>query len=227
MPTADNRMIGFPYTKRLNAILNVDLNAAYIMMSAEHAAIARHLGRPASSTGGVATTPTKWRTFRANAPTSRRARRCNSRIVRRFTKRASASTTSTCSTSTRASRSRWRWRARCSGSTRPTQRRFTLTGGLPVRGRSGFGVHAALARRDGRPSARAAPTLGRFVTGNGMWLSKHASSVWSGRPRRRRHAALTATARYVAADEIPLPSTRGPTGPGTDRRLHGAARSCG
>ncbi len=35
--TADNRMIGFPYTKYLNAIMNVDQSAAVIVMSVEKA----------------------------------------------------------------------------------------------------------------------------------------------------------------------------------------------
>lgn len=43
-PTAENRMIGFPYTKYLNAVLNTDQAGAYVMTSA---AKARELGIPA------------------------------------------------------------------------------------------------------------------------------------------------------------------------------------
>lgn len=40
-PTADNRLIGFPYTKYMNAIMNVDQSAAVLMTSVAHA---RRLG---------------------------------------------------------------------------------------------------------------------------------------------------------------------------------------
>jgi acetyl-CoA C-acetyltransferase len=36
-PNADNRMIGFPYPKRMNAIMEVDLSAAMIVMSSDEA----------------------------------------------------------------------------------------------------------------------------------------------------------------------------------------------
>jgi acetyl-CoA C-acetyltransferase len=36
-PSADNRMIGFPYPKRMNAIMEVDLSAAMIVMSSDEA----------------------------------------------------------------------------------------------------------------------------------------------------------------------------------------------
>ena len=42
-PTAENRMIGFPYTKYLNAVINTDQAGAYVMTSARRA---RELGIP-------------------------------------------------------------------------------------------------------------------------------------------------------------------------------------
>ena len=57
-PTPENRMIGFPYTKYLNAVLNTDQAGAYVMTSV---AKARELGIHRGSLGVLVGRPQRGR----------------------------------------------------------------------------------------------------------------------------------------------------------------------
>ena len=113
-PTADNRMIGFPYTKRMNSNNAVEQGAAVILCSAERAEalgvprdrwVFPHSGTDAHDHYHVTERDDLGVVARHAARGSRRARRWP----------ASASTTSPTSTSTPASRRRCRSRPPSSG----------------------------------------------------------------------------------------------------------------
>lgn len=211
-PTADNRMIGFPYTKRLNAILDVDLNAAYIMMSAEHA---RSLGIPedrfvywwgGDSADEVAYFPSE-RPDLAACPSMQKSHRTalheagvgvDDIDLFDFYSCFPVAVEMACE---------------MLGLDEADERRFTLTGGLPYAGGPGsaYTLHS-LAAMVGR--VREQPDARAFVTGNGMWLSKHASSVWSGRPRPTTPAG-SPPAPGTSLPEAPVRVDPNPAGAGT------------
>jgi acetyl-CoA C-acetyltransferase len=210
-PTADNRMIGFPYTKRLNAILDVDLNGAYLMMSE---ARARSLGispdRFVYWWGGgsaveVAYYPSE-RPDLAATPSMQRSHRAALREAGIGIDDVDLIDFYSCFPVA------VEMACEMLGLDTRDPRRFTLTGGLPYAGGPGsaYTMHSIAAMVDRvreRPEARA------FVTGNGMWLSKHASSVWSGRPRP---ASPTGAPPPDGTDlpEAPLPVAARPEGDG-------------
>ena len=182
--TADNRMIGFPYTKRLNAILNVDLNAAFVMMSAERA---RSLGiaedRWVYWWGGDSADEQAY--FPSTRPdlAACPSMQCSHRgalheagvgiddiAMFDFYSCFPVAVEMACA---------------MLGLDEADSRRFTLTGGLPYAGGPGsaYTLHslAAMVER-----VREEPAARALVTGNGMFLTKHAASVWSGRPKPDR-----------------------------------------
>jgi acetyl-CoA C-acetyltransferase len=180
-PTVDNRMIGFPYTKRLNAILDVDLNAAYVMMSTERAAaLGISSDRWVHWWGGASADEQAYhpstRPDLAACPAMQQSHRgalheagvgVDDIAMFDFYSCFPVAVEMACA---------------MLGLDERDPRRFTLTGGLPYAGGPGsaYTLHslAAMVER-----VRARPTDTALVTGNGMFLSKHASSVWGGRPR--------------------------------------------
>jgi acetyl-CoA C-acetyltransferase len=180
-PTAENRMIGFPYTKRLNAILDVDLNAAFVMMSASRAAA---LGISSDRWvhwwgGGAADEQAYHPSTRPNlaaCPAMQHSHRSalheagvgvDDLAMFDFYSCFPVAVEMACE---------------MLGLDERDPRRFTLTGGLPYAGGPGsaYPLHSLAAMVD---RVRARPDDIALVTGNGMFLSKHASSVWSGRQR--------------------------------------------
>ena len=118
--TPENRLIGFPYPKLMNAIIDVDQAAAVIMTSVATCARARHR---AVALGVRA----RW-CRRARSLAGERARRLRERrppsglsAAPRSRPPASRSTTSARSTSTAASRARCRSHATCSAFRRTTR----------------------------------------------------------------------------------------------------------
>jgi acetyl-CoA C-acetyltransferase len=93
-------------------------------------------------------------------------------------------------------------------------RGFTLTGGLPYAGGPGnaYTLHslAAMAER-----LRARPGARGLVTGNGWYLTKHAASVWSTRPREKSGAPPAEPSAAERERRRPLTPVLEARGPGT------------
>ncbi len=216
-PAPDNRMIAFPYTKYLNAVLNTDQAAGFFMMSV---AAARQLGIPERNWiywwGGAESQEEAW--WVSERPD---LARCPSMLdVQR-------------STLTNAG---------LGGGTEGIQhfdfyscfpvavemaidqlgldiddpRGFTVTGGLPYAGgpASAYTLHS-IASMAGR--LRDHPGDTGLVTGNGWYLTKHAASVWSSRPHptgKPKHGLLPAAELPSARIETaPRPVEEAATGP--------------
>lgn len=210
-PTATNRMIGFPYTKRLNAILDVDLNGAYVMMSAAHA---RSLGIAeerfvywwGGGSGHELAYYASERTDLAACPSMQRSHRTALHEAGVGTDDVSMFDFYSCFPVA------VEMACEMLGLDQRDPRRFTLTGGLPYAGGPGsaYTMHslAAMSRRvrDERDAVA-------MVTGNGMWLSKHASSVWGGTPRPTTPRGTPPEPR-TDFPEDPVPVDPRPEGPG-------------
>ena len=56
-PTADNRMVGYPYSKLMTAIMDVDMAAAVLVASDATRRLARGAGTTGGSTCGAGATP--------------------------------------------------------------------------------------------------------------------------------------------------------------------------
>ncbi len=211
LPSAQNRMIGFPYTKQLNAILDVDLNAAYLMMSVERA---RRLGISEDKFvywwGGDSADEVAYfaseRPNLAACPSMQRAHRAGLREAGIGIDDVAFIDFYSCFPVA------VEMACEMLGVDERDPRRLTLTGGLPYAGGPGsaYPLHslAAMVER-----VREQPTERAFVSGNGMWLSKHASSVWSGRPKP---ASAVGNPPPAGTDhpEAPIPVAVRPDGDG-------------
>ena len=210
-PTADNRMIGFPYTKRLNAILDVDLNAAYVMMSAARAsALGIRSDRWVHWWGGASADEQAYhpstRPDLAACPAMQDSHRralheagtgVDDVAMFDFYSCFPVAVEMACE---------------MLGLDDRDPRRFTLTGGLPYAGGPGsaYTLHSIAAMVD---RVREQPHETALVTGNGMFLSKHASSVWGGRPRPSAPVGSASAPRTTLA-QMPLTVDEAPTGRG-------------
>ena len=185
-PAPDNRMVVFPYTKRMCANIDVDQGAALLLCSYEAARAAGiaddrlvflHAGADAHDHWFVTE-----RAALAERPRS--ARPC----ARRSTPPESASTTSRASTSTRASLPRCRSRCTRSASAvgaRGDDRPLTVTGGLGFAG--GPGEQLPDARRSRRWSTCCAPIPVRSASPpRSVGTSRSTRSVCGRAARRTR-----------------------------------------
>jgi acetyl-CoA C-acetyltransferase len=180
-PTPENRMIGFPYTKYLNAVIATDQAASLVMMSA---GMARSLGVPADQWvfwwGGHQAAERAYmlseRPDLAACPAMQNSSRTalhNSAVdleridIFDFYSCFPVAVEMACE---------------MLGLDETDERGFTVTGGLPYHGGpgSGYTLHslATTALR-----LRARPEAIALVTGNGYYLTAHAASVWSGSPK--------------------------------------------
>ena len=182
-PTAANRMIAFPYTKYLNAVLFTDQAAALLMLSAE---AARALGIPEDRQvywwGGAESQEEAW--FPSERPSFAQ---CPSMLDASAGALANADLAvdeldvidfySCFPVAVEMA-------ARQLGLDEDDPRGFTVTGGLPYAGgpASGYCLHSLASMTE---RVRQKPGSKGLVTGNGWYLTKHAASVWSSQPPRR------------------------------------------
>jgi acetyl-CoA C-acetyltransferase len=179
-PSPTNRMVSYPYTKYLNAILNVDQCAALVITSV---ATARDLGIPedrwvywwggnhakeeawyASTRPDFASTPSILDSHLgalANAGTT-----LDDIDLIDFYSCFPAPVEMAC---------------KMLGLDLDDPRGFTITGGLPYGGGPGssYTLHSLATMAD---RVRERPESTALITGNGFYLTKHAASVWSGKP---------------------------------------------
>lgn len=178
----ENRMIAFPYTKYLNAVLETDQAAAILILSAE---AARSLGIPKDRQvhwwGGSAAQEEAWwvseRPDFGACPalldsTDGALRNAGLEIddvdLIDFYSCFPSAVEMACE---------------MLGIPQGDPRGFTVTGGLPYAGgpASAYTLHSLAAMAD---RLRETPGSKGLVTGNGWYLTKHAASVWSTDPKQ-------------------------------------------
>jgi acetyl-CoA C-acetyltransferase len=181
--TADNRMIAFPYPKRLNAVMETDQAAAVLLLSA---GAARGLGIPGARQvhwwGGGYAVEEPW-FFSERAALSRSpalAASARGALVEAGVALEEIGHFDLYSCFPVAVE------MACDelGLAEDDPRGFTVTGGLPYAGGPGnnYCTHALAAMVE---RLRAEPSRPALLTGNGWYFTKHAASVLGGTPRRR------------------------------------------
>jgi acetyl-CoA C-acetyltransferase len=179
--TSENRMICFPYPKRMNAIMSVNQSASVIMTSVS---AARAFGIPQDLWiylwGGGDAMEDPW--FVSERPNfhSSPSMSCAARAA--LTK--AGVTMDEVDFLDLYSCFPCAVQIACDelGISEDDPRPLTVTGGLPYAGgpASNYSMHA-IATMMGK--LRAAPEAKGLVTGNGMYLSKHSAGVYSGTPK--------------------------------------------
>jgi acetyl-CoA C-acetyltransferase len=179
-PTDDNRYVGFPYTKYMNAIMQVDQAAAVVMMSVKKA---RELGVPQSKwvfLHGCADANDLW------YPTER-VNYHSSPAIRMMGKKAFAMSGwsvdqidyfdlySCFPSAVQIGRNEL-------GIAEDDPRALTVTGGLPYFGGAGnnYVMHSIATMMD---KLRAKPGTKGLVTSNGWYVTKHGIGLYSTAPR--------------------------------------------
>lgn len=202
-PTADNRMIGFPYTKYMNAIMDVDQSAAVLMTSAAHA---RGLGVPED----------RWVYLWASAEAAERWWISERRDYHSAPALRAAGEGILAAADIDIGRVRYFDLYSCFpsavqvgrdmlGVADQDQRALTVTGGLPYAGGPGnnYSMHAIATMVE---KVRADPGAVGLITALGWYLTKHAIGIYGGEPPsrgwRRTAPADDATARPEAAPEL-------------------------
>jgi acetyl-CoA C-acetyltransferase len=186
-PSERNRMVAYPYTKYLNAVLDTDQGAALLLCSA---AAARSLGIPEERWvhwwGGAHTEERAWCvSSRPRIGDSPALRECAARTLARarvasgeldFVDLYSCFPVAV------------ELGCEAYGLAEDDPRGLTVTGGLPYAGGPGsnYSMHGVAALAD---LLRAKPGSIGLTTGNGWYVTKHSASVWSTAPPR---AALDA-----------------------------------
>ena len=206
--TPDNRMVCFPYTKRLNAVIDVDQAAALLVTSRGEA---RRLGIPED----------KWVHWWGGADAAERAYYVSSRP-----RLDEAPGVADCHVSALRNAqvavdevaafdlyscfpAAVQIAMKVLGLSIDDPRGLTVTGGLPYAGGPGTGYNiASLAAMTER--LRTAPADIGLVTGNGMYVSKHSASVLSVTPPRaaRPSSDLVEDLPSARMRTEPLPITR-------------------
>ena len=178
--TPSNRMIAYPYTKYLNAVLDTDQGAALLLCSA---AAARAFGvredRCVYWWGGAHTEERAWhvsaRPAIGDSPALRECARRTLLQARVASDELNAIDLYSCFPVA------VELACEAYGFREDDPRGLTVTGGLPYAGGPGsnYAMHAvaALAER-----LRARPGAKGLTTGNGWYLTKHAACVWSSAP---------------------------------------------
>jgi acetyl-CoA C-acetyltransferase len=213
LPGPSNRMIAYPYTKYLNAVMETDQGAALLMM-AEGAA--RELGIPREKWvywwGGAEAAEHAWfpseRPDFAECPALRDAATGALAEAGVGLDEIDAFDFYSCFPVA------IEMACEMLGLDERDARGFTVTGGLPYAGGPGnaYTLHALAAMAE---RLRARPGTRGMVTGNGWYLTKHAASVWSAQPREKSGAPPAQPGAAELARRRALPPVAEPRGRGT------------
>jgi acetyl-CoA C-acetyltransferase len=179
-PTSANRMIGFPYTKYLNAVMETDQAAAVLLMSA---GTARELGVPKESLvywrGGADAIEEAWfpteRPDLGNCPAMEASQRGALERAGITLDEVDRFDFYSCFPSAVG------MACEVLGLEPTDPRGLTVTGGLPYAGGPGnnYSTHAIATMVD---ELRAGRGKNALVTGNGWYLTKHSAAVLSSSP---------------------------------------------
>ena len=203
----NNRMVGYPYTKYMNAIIEVDQAAAYLMTSA---ALARELGVPRERWvylwGGAEASDIWWFTERIDFHSSPALRWAGQRALARAglaIEDIGLFDLYSCFPSA--------VQVACDmlGIAEDDPRPLTVTGGLPYFGGAGnnYSSHAIAAMVE---RLRREPEKKGLISAMGMYLTKHAVGVysaappaheWAPRDHAREQEALEAASHQALAAE--------------------------
>lgn len=212
--TAQNRIVGFPYPKRMNAIIDVDQAAAVLMTSVGEA---RKLGIPEDRwvyVWGTGEANDKWlvseRVAYSHSPAIREAGRQALAAAGVGIERIAHFDIYSCfPAAVQMGRD-------ALGIPLDDPRPLTTTGGLPYFGGPGndysmHGIAAMLGRLRGKPDA-----LG-LVTALGWYVTKHAVGVYGGGPNPGPWVREDPKAAQATLDAEPAPAVteEPPPGPGT------------
>lgn len=181
-PTAENRMIGFPYTKYLNAVLNTDQAGAYVMTSA---AKARELGIPQDRWvywwGGYSADEEAW--FASTRPNFAECPSMKDSSMGALSQAGVGVDDIALFDFYSCFPVAVRMACAMLGIHELDPRPFTVTGGLPYAGGPGSAYTmnslAAMVER-----LRDSDGAIGMVTGNGFLMTKHAAAVLSNRPKQ-------------------------------------------
>jgi acetyl-CoA C-acetyltransferase len=212
-PSRNNRMIAFPYTKYLNAVMETDQAAAVLLMSA---AAARELGVPEDRWvhwwGGAHAEEEAW--FPSERPDFGACPSLRDAATGALAEAGLALDEIDCIDFYSCFPVAVEMACEMLGLDESDPRGFTVTGGLPYAGGPGnnYTLHslAAMAER-----LRARPGAKGLVTGNGWYLTKHAASVWSTLPREKSGAPLAEPSAAEQARRRPLAPVAEARGEGT------------
>ena len=212
-PSRNNRMIAFPYTKFLNAVMETDQAAAVLLMSA---AAARELGVPEDRWvhwwGGAHAEEEAW--FPSERPDFGACPSLRDAATGALAEAGLALHEIDCIDFYSCFPVAVEMACEMLGLDESDPRGFTVTGGLPYAGGPGnnYTLHslAAMAER-----LRARPGAKGLVTGNGWYLTKHAASVWSTLPREKSGAPLAEPSAAEQARRRPLAPVAEARGEGT------------
>ncbi|KAF0184057.1 MAG: acetyl-CoA C-acetyltransferase [Caulobacteraceae bacterium] len=221
----ENRMVGFPYTKYLNAIIQVDQSAAVILASA---AKADELGVSQDKRvylHGCADVAERWNPLdRVNYWSSPAIGLCAEKafaMARKAPADMALFDIYSCFPSA--------VQIACAeiGIETSDRRPLTVTGGLPYFGGPGnnYSMHAIVSMREG---LRAKPGAFGLVTANGWFLTKHAMGVYSTEPVQGAWARENPKGYQKQIDALSSPEiVREPSGPATTETytvIHGRDR---
>ncbi len=209
-PTAENRMIGFPYTKYLNSVLNTDQAGAYVMTST---AKARDLGIPEDRWvywwGGHNASERAW--FASTRPNFAECPSMKDSSLGALGQAGVGVDDIALFDFYSCFPIAVRMACAMLGIDELDSRPFTVTGGLPYAGGPGSAYNmnsiAAMVERLREDDL----SIG-MVTGNGFFLTKHAAAVLSARPKQggwNRPDALPPSASMNTAPAIPDESATG------------------
>ncbi|MFN9073236.1 MAG: acetyl-CoA acetyltransferase [Hyphomonadaceae bacterium] len=212
-PSASNRMVGFPYPKRLNAIIQVDQSAAVLMASYAHA---KSLGVSESQMvflHGCADTIEKWNVLDRVDYHSSPAMRVGVREAFAMAGKSLADMSffdlySCFPVAVEIA-------AKEMGLATDDPRGLTLTGGLPYFGGPGnnYSMHGIVEMIH---RCRKKPEAFGFLNANGWFLTKHAFGIYSNRPTEGAWARKPKKSYQGEIDAMASPEvTETPTGAAT------------
>lgn len=203
-PTAENRMVAYPYTKYLNAFMDTDQASAVVVMSQEKA---RELGVPEDKwvhwRGGAKQNEAQWfATTRPDFAKCPAVQACHEAALERaglsldeieafdFYSCFPVAVSMACD---------------MIGMSEDDPRGHTVTGGLPYAGgpASAYSLHAIATMMDRIRSGSAATGM---VTGNGWYLTKHSAVVLANQPATNVTKPEFGTAWDDASAEMNVPA---------------------
>jgi acetyl-CoA C-acetyltransferase len=205
-----NRMVGFPYTKYLNAVITTDQAAALVMTSA---GTARSLGIPeerwAYWWGGHAADEEAW--FVSERPSFTECPAMQDSHLTALERAGVGLDQIDLFDFYSCFPVAVEMAIDMLGLDEDDGRGFTITGGLPYAGgpASAYTLHSLATMLDRTRADREARAL---ITGNGFYLTKHAASVWGGRPKPADPIGSPPPAKPFERAAAPIdehPDTRG------------------
>jgi acetyl-CoA C-acetyltransferase len=207
-PGPENRMVGYPYTKYLNAVIETDQAAGVLMMSLEAAnSLGIREDRRVYWWGGLEAVEEPW--FPTERPDLARCPALRQAVDGALAEAGGSLDEIDCIDFYSCFPVAIEMACEMLGLDEDDPRGFTVTGGLPYAGGPGnnYTLHALAAMVE---KFRSEPGSRGLVTGNGWYLTKHSALVCSTEPKERastRPGELDRGAPPEVIDEAEGPAT--------------------